>query len=363
MKNLLNKYNFTHNFEDLEFSLTKKSAKAKHELWKKQYYHFDLKTYKLINRIIEEFIGKSVNDAFSKYCKLVENNKRRDDKFWNFFYNHTYRKSYIKKYYYYDENYIIRYNNPKSKKPIVWKSFDYKEEYRHKIHTSLRLEDYRYKFYNGKTAYIKQIKRWVCEKDFIPHIISGEKLEFDSKKDPKYRRLLSEKIKLQNLNQRYRRNFEKQKQYNWLSRSETEELNNAWKNYVVDDVLILPKHYKKDINCSNYGLKGIILPEGYNNKLCCVGNKFNTLVLPEGFNSVLEAYDVNEIVFPFGYCNIGLRCNPSMSLINRHMRKYHLDYYEAGFEINDKLDLGNLPHLMTYIRNKRIDMILEDDED
>jgi len=357
MKNLLNKYNFTHNFEDLEFSLAEKSSKAKHALWKKQCYHFDSKTYKLVDRIIEEFVGKSVNDAFSKYCKLVGNIDARDYIFWKNFENHGY---YYKKYYY-DENYIIHTKSEKKKKPIVWKSEDYKTELRHYLHNDIKCEDYRFGYYKKK-YYVSKYKIYVKYEDFVNVIVQGQKIEFETRKDPKYRKLQFQKIRKQRLEKRRWKKVNKQKEYSWLTSAQIQALKDAWKNYVVNDVLTIPKHYKRDINCSSYGLKSIIIPKGFNHKLSCWGNKFNTLVLPSGFNSVLEAHDVNEIVFPKGYCNVGLRCNTKMALINKHMRKSKLDYYEAGYELAEmeRLDLTNLPHLMTYIRNKRIDMILED---
>jgi len=359
MKNLLNKYNFTHNFEDLEFSLSEKSSKAKRVLWKKQCYHFDSKTYKLIDRIIEEFIGKSVNDAFSKYCKLIGNIDGRDYHFWKNFNNHSRFDRY-----YYDENYIIHENEKRPAKPIVWKSPDYKTELRHRLFNEIKYEDCKWSLKYNQSTYISEHKIWASYKDFISIKVAGEIIEFKTKKDPKYRKLQFQKIRKERLYRRRRKKFNKQKEYSWLTSAEIKALNDAWKNYVVNDVLTIPKHYKRDINCSNYGLKGIIIPKGFNNKLSCYGNKFNTLVLPHEFNSPLEAYDVNEIVFPFGYNNIGLQCNRQMLNINKYMRKYHLDYYEAGFEIaemSEEFDLRNLPYLMSYIRNKRIDMILEED--
>jgi len=180
----------------------------------------------MTERVIQNNIGKSFDMTFSYFCKK---------------YPVYWQSSFLKEFnlsrsgygYYVDEQGNIQENKYKRKKPIISiQSDDYKTELRHKI-TGDKKEDFKevyeqvikeypkckalpnrvYEHFksrtyttNGKFLYYEygvdtwkikpSYKRYKAqESDFEPVIISGWIKYFDSKKDPEFKRLMSERIK------------------------------------------------------------------------------------------------------------------------------------------------------------------------
>lgn len=134
--------------------------------------------YKRIEWVLQKFVNKHFNDAYSYYCTLVPQQFRSEFldimhsryKWWGYFII--------------DDNGIIR-SEPKKSKRVTFRSIDYKRE-------------------------------WVCDKRFKPvgllpsgfmhyrsycidghyNKISGYTLEFSSRNDPRYQQLQQEKMSL-----------------------------------------------------------------------------------------------------------------------------------------------------------------------
>ena len=66
------------------------------------------------------------------------------------------------------------------------------------------------------------------------------------------------------------------------------------------------------------------------------------LILPEGFNSHLS-------------CD-----NRDLNKIAKCMKKFKLNYWEAGIKIIDELDLNKLPKLKSHFRNLKLNIILNE---
>jgi hypothetical protein len=113
-----------------------------------------------------------------------------------------------------------------------------------------------------------------------------------------------------------------------------------YKDFIIDGKLILPEGFNSPLRCYNNNLEKLILPEGFNSPLYCYNNNLKELRLPEGFNSELKCDNVDLLI------------------INHIMKKRNIDYFEAGYRIWKELDMGKLPVLATYIRNRRIEEIL-----
>jgi len=154
-----------------------------------------------LNNIFKKFLGKSVDKAYSAYCKLVRFDEKED--FWKEFTNGRY----------YSPKYLIDTNkniqlNPnrykKTKKSIVFRSFDYQEGY-YDITKKELVEYYPYYRHSQNIVYI---------------VIQGYEKEFESKKDLEYIRLIAEKVKLIRLAKKYRKKLAKEKKYSFITEKE-----------------------------------------------------------------------------------------------------------------------------------------------
>lgn len=215
--------------------------------------------WKHVRRICEKFVGKPVNEAFTKYCEIVP--KYQQKEFWKDLKEHV---VYSWKYNHYkiDENGLIQYaGNPnKYKGPYTFRSEDCKIEKRHSV-TGHKLSDFEEvyekipyerkrtgrkmengKYYtwidkgctNGKFLYyeygtnpfsMKPIyQRYKAQsKDFEYYIIQGYTESFDSKQDPRFKRLTNERRKKKEVSRRQQRKIDQEKAYSYISKSELEE--------------------------------------------------------------------------------------------------------------------------------------------
>lgn len=152
-----------------------------------------------LGKIFKKFLGKSVDKAYSEYCKLVRFEEK--EYFWKEFEGTRWHGAD----YLIDSNKNIqlnpnRYKRPK--KPVVFRSFDYKEDY-----------------YNPKTGEIG-IKGYYWTPNVIYVVVQGYEKTFESKKDPEFIRLMAEKKKLIRLNNKYLKKLSKEKQYSFMSEKE-----------------------------------------------------------------------------------------------------------------------------------------------
>ena len=115
-----------------------------------------------------------------------------------------------------------------------------------------------------------------------------------------------------------------------------------YKKYIKNNKLILPKEFNRNLDCSYNNLNELILPEGFNSTISCYRNNLSELILPEGFNSTL-------------YCD-----NKDLNKIANCMKKFKLNYYDAGIKIIDELELNKLPKLKSYYRNLKLNIILNE---
>ena len=144
--------------------------------------------YYISDRIITNNIGKSFDLSFSYFCKLCSKHEQKIflDKFTPQFSN-LYSEFII------DNNGNIQYGRrryyKRYKKP-TYQSDGYQIELRHKI-TGKKKPEY---FWLYKNKY--------KESDFIPVVVSGYELIFDSFKDPTYIRLTKEREKRDKINRK-----------------------------------------------------------------------------------------------------------------------------------------------------------------
>ena len=135
-----------------------------------------------------------------------------------------------------------------------------------------------------------------------------------------------------------------------------------YKNYIKNNKLILPKGFNSYLFCPYNDLSELILPEGFNSVLNCYDNNLSELILPEGFNSnlVCSINNLSELILPEGF-NSALYCdNKDLNKIANCMKKFKLNYYDAGIKIIDELELNKLPKLKSYYRNLKLNIILNE---
>lgn len=153
----------------------------------------------LRDRILKNYLGKPFDDAFSEYCKQVP-------KYQQHFFLEYFASIRLYSYYIYqiDENGLIQKRSSTHQKPkkVVLTSADYKFELRHKISgrkKSTHYWDYPFTDNNYKSKYPNATSYYQAmdfyNEEFEPVTISGWIREFESKKDPEYKRLMSEKLK------------------------------------------------------------------------------------------------------------------------------------------------------------------------
>jgi hypothetical protein len=153
--------------------------------------------------------------------------------------------------------------------------------------------------------------------------------------------------------------------------------------------ITIDQFYGKEIidhNMDLYYLKSI--PDGFNANingylnLCSVkllGNNFTPTIkhnlllyslssIPNNFNPIIgDQIYINvkiaeELLINYNY-NIYSLCYAEINMIFNFMHNHKLNYFEAGFELQDEIILDKFPKLKTYInalnRNKKIDNILK----
>lgn len=185
----------------------------------------------IIDRILTHFYQKDVNEAFSHYCKQVP--KFCQSNFWEQFEPRRRRW----RTWWLDENNCIQNDTlvPSYNGPYYIYSSDYKAEWKHKETGHLRsdftevyvrvakytnhLVHYKYKPWKTKGigSYIALPEEFELVK------VSGYKLTFASKNDPRYLRIMYERETLRRKNEKARDLERKNKQYSFLTDSEKEK--------------------------------------------------------------------------------------------------------------------------------------------
>lgn len=186
-------------FLGMKFSEKVSNNKSKHYLsW---FYRYNRKYYIIVNRILENNIGKSFDLAFSYYCKKV--NKQYQYLFLEEFQERRWS------YYYVDEFGNIQYNNSyiETKKPIIIPSKDYQYELVHKITG---------KKHNEWSSFHKNYNIG----DWERVTISGCLMIFESENDPRLKRIRSEKQQARRKTDRFLKKEKKERQYSFLTKLE-----------------------------------------------------------------------------------------------------------------------------------------------
>lgn len=228
MKNLINIKDFD-KLNDLPSKITGRKLSKITNSWenykmKNTHDTNGISVYDRAERIIEAFVNKPANDAFSHFVKQVP--KYQQFVFWNILDSSYPRRSSLNyTHYYSDDNGIIRFHNGTKRTVYTIQSKDYQTELRHKItgHKKTDFEEIFEQFkkvvkygdkkqyesiytINGDFLYYEYgAKKWrekpahcryiAYDSDFIPVIIQGYYKTFESDKDPRYVRHYAEKAK------------------------------------------------------------------------------------------------------------------------------------------------------------------------
>jgi hypothetical protein len=180
-----------------------------------------------IIRIAEKYIGKSADEAFSIYCSQVP--KYQQHFFWE---SVAVSKEALNAGWHLHPFYVdsdgnlqkvIRFwKSYRNRKPIYY-SDDYRTELRHKVTGKKKPEFF-----------------WLYkEEDFIPVIVSGYAIEFDSKKDKTYKRLMSEQRKRKALRRLADKKAKEEKEYSFISKTEQRKK----KEKEIDKIKIVAKGF------------------------------------------------------------------------------------------------------------------------
>jgi hypothetical protein len=137
--------------------------------------------YRRIRRLLKASVGKSFDDVFSKYCKEVPVYQQQ---FFLQEFEETNRGYSFYKYFIDDDGIIQRYKPENEYKgPFCFESIDAQWERRHKV-TGKKEPEY---FWNKTKEYRPN--------DYESVLVKGWVKYFDSRQDPEYKRLNSEKQK------------------------------------------------------------------------------------------------------------------------------------------------------------------------
>lgn len=250
-----------HLIESLEDSFTGKISMSKSilisnresNLWNLNKYSHDrykiegVTLHTIIIRVLEKFTNKSVNDAFSYYCKLVP--KHYQHEFFHRYYLANYNMiestSYYRRYslYYIDENNIIKENKyVKPKNKVIFKSWDYNEWiYDVTVNKWFTVNDYISRAYNKwwlrySSREIIQLRERLQNNLKIDYI-SGIYKEFDSQKEKEYIKLRAQDIQQRRIIEKRNIKEKKEQEYSFLSRAEKELKQDQAKDLVRRDAL------------------------------------------------------------------------------------------------------------------------------
>jgi len=184
--------------------------------------------YTIVSRVLKEFIGKPVDDAFSKYCKIVPVYQQQF--FWDEIKPKRPRWRNIV-YYFIDENGLIQKNNKEVAKTIYKiPSFDIEYGY-------INYETGDTKTRREHNSYIHSRYSW--------GIIKGKLYEFEHKNYLYYKCFYEQQFKKRKLIKQKAKE-QREKQYSFLTKSELEIINNR-----KDDIINRDRHGFDDMSFKN----------------------------------------------------------------------------------------------------------------
>lgn len=156
----------------------------------------------IMHRIFKEFLGKSVDEAYSKYCKKVKFYEK--EWFWKEFREDNWRTPQ----YIIDVNKNIQLNphRRQKRKKIIFRSLDFKTGYYDTVARKTITETHYWKDYDAP-RYIRQV-------------VSGYEKEFDSRQNREFKRLVAEKQKAIKISRKRDDKERKQKEYSFLTKEE-----------------------------------------------------------------------------------------------------------------------------------------------
>ncbi len=179
--------------------------------------------YTRIERLLRHYKGRNINEAFSHFCLQVPKYQQHIffeaiEKEWS---NYSYKVN--------DEGVIVKKKETVRYKPVMFFSDDYEYEIRHKK-TGHKQTDFKLFYERSKNkkftysiAKYEYNKFWwkrntgyfAYAEDFERVILKGWSKKFSSKNDPKYIRLMSEKLKKIKAKNKLKKVTEKAKEI-WL---------------------------------------------------------------------------------------------------------------------------------------------------
>lgn len=189
-----------------------------------------------IDKILKKYIGKPFDDAFSYYCKQVPVYQQHI--FIEYFSPDHYRWADT---YYINEDGIIQKGTRRWRAPkkAIFYSDDYKTELRHKKTGKKKPEShwyYPFTYNNYKEKYPRAKSyheaQTAYDNEFTPVIVSGWAKEYDSKKDPEYKRLTMEQRKRQEIARKAKEKEEKSKAYSFVHTTPEDKSRQEYENFL-----------------------------------------------------------------------------------------------------------------------------------
>lgn len=152
--------------------------------WKSEYHPIeDSSPYKICDRVQQKFIGKSFDNAFSYFCKLVPKYQQK-------LFLEQFDKYYYWSYWYINDNGNIQYYRKKNDKLVCITSPDYQVEKRHKI-TGHKKNHFK-EVYSEKTVTRKEyfLTKIYGRPQYHPYTVKDKFLYYEyCGKNPSYREI------------------------------------------------------------------------------------------------------------------------------------------------------------------------------
>jgi hypothetical protein len=186
----------------------RKAIKANNKIYRRYSRHNSYESeglegislYTILRRIERLFTNKHINDAYSYYLSLT--NKPSKKEFMNWFYPNYYWRTKLVG----DNGLINEIKKSNNKKPIKVTLNDGVWEKRSKKTGRLYEDCSYYDKYSGKNEWI--------------HVYTGTILTFETKKDPKFKRVISEQQKQKRIQKKLRKKAFAEKSYSFISKKE-----------------------------------------------------------------------------------------------------------------------------------------------
>lgn len=219
------------------YKALKASNHQRKSLGRTDFHNFRGKSpWSIVTRILTSYLGKSANDAFSHFCRLVP--KYQQKMFWDRFVT--------RRYWFNNRFYLDEYGNIQNdginpyKGPYYLYSPDYKTNWFLRKDTPNKIARFL-----SKVVEERRDLPWRFFEFYEERAVSGIRYVFESKNDPRYQKHYQEQEKSRRKQRRIERAASESKEYCFFTKEELVERKEArMLSRLMFDIALYIKHYE-----------------------------------------------------------------------------------------------------------------------